>query len=39
MRQEGIRLDLGAQAKLDIVLKVGALSETVTVSAPPRSST
>ena len=32
MRQEGIRLDLGAQAKLDIVLKVGALSETVTVS-------
>ena len=32
MRQEGIRLDLGAQAKLDIVLKVGTLSETVTVS-------
>ena len=32
MRQEGIRLDLGAQAKLDIVLKVGALEETVTVS-------
>ena len=32
MRQEGIRLDLGAQAKLDIMLKVGTLTETVTVS-------
>ena len=32
MRREGIRLDLGAQAKLDIVLKVGALQESITVS-------
>ena len=32
IRREGIRLDLGAQAKLDIVLKVGALQESITVS-------
>jgi len=32
IRREGIRLDLDAQAKLDIVMKLGTLSETVTVS-------
>jgi hypothetical protein len=32
IRQESIRLDLGAQVKLDVTLKVGALEETVTVS-------
>jgi hypothetical protein len=32
MRQEGIRLDLGATARLDITLKVGTLAETLTVS-------
>src|SRR4051794_17739676 len=32
MRREGIRLTVGFVAKLDIVLKVGSLEETVTVS-------
>jgi hypothetical protein len=32
VRQEGVRLTAGFTAKLDIVLKVGALEETVTVS-------
>jgi carboxypeptidase family protein/TonB-dependent receptor-like protein len=32
IRREGIRLTVGFTAKLDIVLKVGAMSETVTVS-------
>ena len=32
MRQEGIRLDLGATVRLDITLKLGTLNETVTVS-------
>ena len=32
MRQEGIRLDLGATVRLDITLKLGTLTETLTVS-------
>ena len=32
MRQEGIRLDLGATVRLDITLKLGTLAETLTVS-------
>ena len=32
MRRDGIRLTVGFVAKLDIVLKVGSLEETVTVS-------
>jgi hypothetical protein len=32
LRREGIRLDLGQQARLDVQLGVGALEETVTVS-------
>ena len=32
MRQEGIRLDLGATVRLDIALKIGTLQETLTVS-------
>ena len=32
MRQEGVRLDLGATVRLDITLKLGTLNETVTVS-------
>jgi hypothetical protein len=32
MRREGIRLTVGFVAKLDIVMKVGSLEETVTVS-------
>ena len=32
MRQEGIRLDLGATVRLDITLKLGTLKETLTVS-------
>ena len=32
MRQEGVRIDLGATVRLDITLKLGALAETLTVS-------
>ena len=32
MRQEAVRLDLGATVRLDVTLKVGTLAETVTVS-------
>ena len=32
MRQEAVRLDLGATVRLDVTLKLGALSETLTVS-------
>ena len=32
MRQEGIRLDLGATVRLDVTMKVGTLAETLTVS-------
>src|SRR5262245_16521471 len=32
MRQEDVRLDLGATVRLDITLKLGALAETLTVS-------
>jgi hypothetical protein len=32
MRQEGVRIDLGATVRLDITLKLGALEETLTVS-------
>lgn len=32
IKQEGVRLDIGMQAKLDVSLKVGAIAETITVS-------
>lgn len=32
VRQEGVRLTAGFTAKLDVVMKVGALAETITVS-------
>ena len=32
VRQEGIRIDLGATVRLDITLKLGTLTETLTVS-------
>lgn len=32
IRQEGIRLDLGATVRLDITMKLGTLTETLTVS-------
>jgi hypothetical protein len=32
VRQEGLRLEIGVVPRLDVVLKVGALAETVTVS-------
>ena len=32
MRQEGVRIDLGATVRLDVTLKLGTLAETLTVS-------
>jgi carboxypeptidase family protein len=32
IRQENVRLEVGVQARLDVVLKVGTIAETVTVS-------
>ena len=32
VRHEGVRLDIGAVVRLDVVMKLGALAETITVS-------
>jgi carboxypeptidase family protein len=32
IRREGVRLDIGMQAKLDVAMKIGTIAETVTVS-------
>ena len=32
VKQQALRLEIGMQAKLDVVLKVGTIAETVTVS-------
>jgi hypothetical protein len=32
IRRDGVRLDIGMQAKLDVAMKIGTIAETVTVS-------